>query len=259
MNWNDFIWFSLPAALCWLSAGFAALLPKRVVLAHLLMIAGIVLFAVFIAGIWRDLGRPPLRTMGETRLWYAFFLAVAGYLIFRRWKYPWLLLSSGMMASLFTGINILRPEIHFAALAPALQSPYFIPHVTSYILSYAILFVATVTSFVIMRKERRGKADTELHSVMDNIVYIGFGFLLFGLITGALWAKEAWGHYWSWDPKETWAFITAAAYLTYIHLRLRGGRSRLTLWLPPVAFTLLVIAWAGVSYLPAAQGSTHVY
>lgn len=53
----------------------------------------------------------------------------------------------------------------------------------------------------------------------DNLVYIGTAFLTLGLLFGALWAKEAWGHYWTWDPKETWAFLTWIGYILYIHYR----------------------------------------
>lgn len=96
---------------------------------------------------------------------------------------------------------------------------------------------------------------------IDNMVYIGYGFLMSGLLMGAIWAKEAWGHYWSWDPKETWAFVTSAAYLAYIHIRLkRTNKSDLiALWIVPIAFILLMITWIGVNYLPSAQGSVHVY
>ena len=80
-----------------------------------------------------------------------------------------------------------------------------------------------------------------------------------GMVLGAVWAKEAGGHYWSWDPKETWAFVTAAAYLVYIHLRLRHAPERVVLWTLPISFILLMITWIGVNYLPAAQGSIHVY
>ena len=56
----------------------------------------------------------------------------------------------------------------------------------------------------------------------DNLVYAGVAFLSIGMLLGSLWAKEAWGNYWSWDPKETWAVITWMGYLIYIHLRLCG-------------------------------------
>ena len=82
-----------------------------------------------------------------------------------------------------------------------------------------------------------------------------------GMIFGALWAKEAWGHYWSWDPKETWAAITWWAYLVYLHLRLRyPQRQAEALLLLVAAFVLLQVCWWGINYLPSAQGaSVHTY
>nr|WP_238319380.1 cytochrome c biogenesis protein CcsA [Bacteroides propionicifaciens] len=103
------------------------------------------------------------------------------------------------------------------------------------------------------------KIDKNLDLLMDNLVYLGLAFLLLGMLMGALWAKEAWGHYWSWDPKETWAFITSCGYLLYIHLCIRNKYPKLTLWLLSFSFILLMITWVGVNYLPAAQGSVHVY
>lgn len=259
MTWDSFLSFALPAALLWLCAGLAALRATTRRLVTPCMLAGLVIFALFIAGLWIGLERPPLRTMGETRLWYSFFLALVGYITYRHWKYPWLLLFSAAISSVFIGVNIFRPEIHSKTLMPALQSPYFVPHVTVYILAYAMLGVATIAACVQLRNISRTGADRDLDAFMDNIVYIGFGFLALGMLTGALWAKEAWGHYWSWDPKETWACITGAAYLVYIHLRLRRVHPVCTLWVLPVAFIFLMITWIGVSYLPAAQGSIHVY
>ena len=54
----------------------------------------------------------------------------------------------------------------------------------------------------------------------DNLVNVGLAFMTLGMLFGALWAKEAWGHYWSWDPKETWAAATWLGYLCYIHFRM---------------------------------------
>lgn len=263
MNWNNFIWFAIPSIICWLTAGVVIYkntkLSKR--LADILMFIGIVIFTVFIIGFWIHIERPPMRTMGETRLWYSFFLSSFGYIAYKRWKYPWLLSFSAVVATVFVLINLLKPEIHSKNLMPALQSPWFIPHVTSYILSYAMLGAATIGSFVQMRKiAQTGSSDKKIFDFMDNIVYIGFGFLVLGLLMGAVWAKEAWGHYWEWDPKETWAFITSFAYLAYIHVRLNGKKhEKFALWMLPVAFILLMITWIGVNYLPAAQNSIHVY
>lgn len=259
MNWNNFIWFALPAVILWFSAGIIVYRSQKR-LADILMLCGIVVFAAFIAGFWIHIERPPMRTMGETRLWYSFFLSSVGYLAYRRWKYPWLLSFSALVASVFVFINLFKPEIHSKNLMPALQSEWFVPHVTSYILSYAMFGAATIGAFVQLRKvHRKGYSDEKIFNFIDNIVYVGFGFLILGMLMGAVWAKEAWGHYWSWDPKETWAFVTSMAYLAYIHIRLYGKYDKVALWALPIAFILLMITWIGVNYLPAAQGSVHVY
>lgn len=259
MSWDIFNVLGPVAVLCWLAALFALFILKKPRLADLAMIAGIAILTIFIVGLWISLDRPPMRTMGETRLWYSFFLSVLGFLTYKHWKYPWLLAFSVIIASVFVFINVLKPEIHSISLMPALQSRYFIPHVTVYILSYAMLGVAAIAAALQFVRIKQGEADPKLTSFIDTITHVGLGFLLLGLLTGAAWAKEAWGHYWSWDPKETWAFITAAAYLVYIHLRLKDVRPKLTLSIPLIGFVLLMITWIGVNYLPAAQSSVHIY
>jgi cytochrome c-type biogenesis protein CcsB len=73
-------------------------------------------------------------------------------------------------------------------------------------------------------------AGADLMREMDNLAYrclgAGFALLTAGLISGAVWANEAWGSYWSWDPKETWALITWLVYATYLHSRLVAGKSK---------------------------------
>ena len=259
MTWSEFLYFALPVILCWLSAAALIYVKKSRRLSEWLMVAGILIYASFIIGLWFGQQRPPLRTMGETRLWYSFFLALTGYLTYRRWSYKWMLSYSAIVAMVFVCVNIFKPEIHSTNLMPALQSYWFVPHVTVYILSYAMLGAATIASCFQLAKMGRGEPDGQLFRFMDNIVYIGFGLLILGLLMGAVWAKTAWGHYWSWDPKETWAFVTCAAYLVYVHMRLQKVALRFTVWVLPIAFILLMITWIGVNYLPAAQGSIHTY
>lgn len=95
----------------------------------------------------------------------------------------------------------------------------------------------------------------------DELVYTGTAFLTIGMLTGAIWAKDAWGNYWSWDPKETWAAITWTIYLLYIHIRLQRTykSKRLLYGLLIAGFVSLQMCWYGVNYLPAAQKSVHLY
>ncbi|MDR0661528.1 MAG: hypothetical protein LBG19_12255 [Prevotellaceae bacterium] len=86
------------------------------------MLTGIVVFTVFIIGLWIGQERPPMRTMGETRLWYSFFLSLVGYITYKHWKYQWLLPFSGLVVCVFVCINIFKPEIHSKNLMPALRS-----------------------------------------------------------------------------------------------------------------------------------------
>jgi ABC-type transport system involved in cytochrome c biogenesis permease subunit len=262
MTWDNFIWFALPAVICWLAAGSLVFVPrfsKR--LPEILMIIGVLIFAVFITGFWIGIERPPMRTMGETRLWYSFFLPLFGYIAYCRWRFRWILSFSAVLATVFVFVNLLNPEMYSKSLMPALQSPWFIPHVVTYMLSYAMLGAATIGSFIQMRKlNKNGISDEKVYDFMDNTVYIGFGMLMLGLLIGAVWANDVWGTYWGWDPKETWAFITCVAYLAYIHVRWHGRKyEKFALWMLPVSFLLLMITWKGVNYLPAAQGSAHVY
>ena len=225
-----------------------------------LNVAGIVILLVFITTLWVHLDRPPLKTLGETRLWYSFFLFAIGFLVFMRWKYQWFLAFSLIMSGIFLLVNYLHPETYSKTLMPALQSPWFIPHVIVYILSYALLAGSCLVSVKGLYLVFTGKSGTEVIGLADNLVYIGFSLLTLGLLFGALWAKTAWGHYWTWDPKETWAFLTWLSYLIYIHFRLfQAYKTKTALWILSLAFIILLICWFGINYLPSAQNSVHVY
>jgi len=107
---------------------------------------------------------------------------------------------------------------------------------------------------------RQDEVTRQSLGLADNLVYIGFAFLTLGLLFGALWAKEAWGHYWTWDPKETWAFITWIIYLLYLHFRYPQKLTANQLfWTLLIAFLVLLMCWFGVNYLPSAANSIHTY
>ena len=257
MSWEHFIYFAIVAVVLWAAGAFAAWKDKRR-MAYTATIIGLAVFFAFIVGIWLSLHRPPLRTMGETRLWYSFFLPLAGFLVYSRWHYKWILTFSTILATVFVCVNILKPEIHSTTLMPALQSPWFAPHVIVYMFAYAMLGAAAVMAAYLLFFKKTAVTDEEM-DISDNLVYVGLAFMTVGMLFGALWAKEAWGHYWSWDPKETWAAITWLAYLVYVHYRRMPSHSRnLSLWVLLIAFVLLQVCWWGINYLPSAQGvSVH--
>lgn len=256
ITWNSFVFFALPAVLCWGIGAFFAFSDKgKEKVAMGLTIAGSLVFALFIAGFWYSLQRPPLRTMGETRLWYAFFMSLSGLFTYWRKRYRLILAFSTLLSSVFIGINLLKPEIHDQSLMPALQSFWFIPHVTVYMFSYSVLGCACLLAIAGLRKHKEEYLDTT-----DSLVYTGVAFLTVGMLTGAIWAKAAWGDYWSWDPKETWAAITWCGYVLYIHLRMYRRKSvRLLYGILIAAFLALQMCWYGVNYLPSAKTSIHIY
>ena len=261
ITWEHFIYFAITAVLLWAVGAWAAWRDKKAV-AYTSTIIGLAVFFCYILLMWISLERPPLRTMGETRLWYSFFLPLAGIVVYSRWKYKWILSFSTVLALVFICVNLFKPEIHSKTLMPALQSPWFAPHVIVYMFAYAVFGVATLMALWMLIKDRKRDFQfSTINSQLDDLVYVGLAFMTFGMLFGALWAKEAWGHYWSWDPKETWAAITWFAYLIYIHYRqLPKHKPRLALWLLIISFVLLQMCWWGINYLPSAQGaSVHTY
>ena len=267
MNWSHFIYFAVCVVVLWVVGAYAAWRDKTRT-AYVTTALGLVVFFAFIVGLWISFERPPLRTMGETRLWYSFFLPLVGIIIYGRWHYKWILSFSTLLAFVFICINVFKPEIHSKTLMPALQSPWFAPHVIVYMFAYALLGAATVMAGYLliderlkMKDEGLGKARGDEMAITDNLVNVGLAFMTLGMLFGALWAKEAWGHYWAWDPKETWAAITWFGYLAYIHYRrLPQSRPQVALLILVVCFILLQMCWWGINYLPAAQGSSvHTY
>ncbi len=258
--WLNFEIFGTAAIILWF-AGVLFKNDKKMSVNKPLIIGGItgtLVLGLFVTMLWIYLERPPMRTLAETRLWYAFFLSFIGNVMYLRWKYKWFYIYMQLLAAVFIVINILNPETYNKSLMPALQSVWFIPHVVVYIIAYSFLAASFIISLRALVKSKTNIKKAV--NLADNIVYIGFGFLTLGLLFGALWAKKAWGHYWTWDPKETWAFITWAAYLIYIHVRsLSAQPSKKQLIILVSAFLLLLICWFGVQYLPSAVNSVHNY
>lgn len=135
---------------------------------------------------------------------------------------------------------------------PALQSPWFAPHVTSYVLAYGLMAVATVPAL------RASAVRTHHMQVADAIVRLALPFMTFGLWSGALWADAAWGRYWAWDIKETWALLTWLIYIAYLHLPATTSLIPYRKALILLGFVAVIITFLVVNFLPAT-GSLHTY
>ena len=90
----------------------------------------------------------------------------------------------------------------------------------------------------------------ELDTLSYRSILIGFVLLTLGLISGAVWANEAWGTWWSWDPKETWAFISWLFYAAYLHMRIsKGWQGRRPALLASTGFLVVLVCYLGVNFL----------
>ncbi len=133
---------------------------------------------------------------------------------------------------------------------PALQSLWLVLHVTLAFIGEAFFTVSLVAAIYFLAEK-----DEEKKAAADRIMYtsIGIGYPIFtagALIFGAIWAEVAWGKWWSWDPKETWALITWLVYTAYLHTRLvRRLRGKVSAVLAILGFAFTVFTFFGVNFL----------
>ena len=184
----------------------------------------------------------------------------------------------------------LSPEMQKSSpLVPALQSNWLMMHVSMMLLSYGTLIIGSLLCLLFLVLSRSKDVDLKiiddsslpLYNIMldyyeakllspsteiselgklkllqslDNwsyrIIGLGFPFLTIGIISGGVWANEAWGSYWSWDPKETWALITWLVFAVYLHARItKGWEGKKTAILGSLGFFIIWICYLGVNFL----------
>jgi cytochrome c-type biogenesis protein CcsB len=193
-------------------------------------------------------GRVPWSNMYEFSTTGALAVTAAFLLLMKRLNLRWLaiLVIPSILIALGTAVTLLyRPS---APLAPALQSPWLIIHVFAAIISGGVFLIANAvaaTYLYLDHKESTFGRPKWAHRIpsldaLDQLSYrlVAFVFPLwtFSIIAGAIWAEAAWGRYWGWDPKETWAFITWVGYAAYLHARVTvGWRGRKAAWLCLIA------------------------
>ena len=226
-----------------------------------------------------EAGHPPFSNLYESLVFYACCTAFI-YIIF---EFVYNFRIVGALASVLSMLILFYATLQddtIRPIMPALKSNWMLIHVVTYMLGYAAFGIAFVTSiiflvtkpFVKKTKDDTGSEGKEIllrnfDKLSYKIVAFGFPFLTLGMITGAVWAKKAWGDYWSWDPKETWSLITWLAYLVYLHTplvlpKMNINKSKasvmLSIWLL-VAFVIVNFTFIGMNYLPSAADSAHIY
>lgn len=192
------------------------------------------------------------------------FLYYAGkYRIYRLGAFVYLLQS--VLVAFLLWYSLARGAQEIRPLIPALQSWWMKIHVPANFIGYGGFSIAAMLAVVelmaIYRQEKAAKnpsgsiggrhflpAPEVIEDIMYKMIAVGFLFFTIATILGALWAGQAWGRYWSWDPKETWAFIVWLNYAVWLHMRLVAGwRGKILAWWALVGLLITTFAFLGVN------------
>jgi len=233
---------------------------------------------------WSISGHFPISNLYESLYFLAWGLTVGQLLIEREYQSP-IIPSIAIPIELLTvafACFVLPDDLKLSSnLVPALRSSWLIMHVSVVMLSYAALIIGSLLSasvlFINKNKPLQIRSSSigvggfkisknhplddlvdpinfshseELDTLSYRSILIGFVLLTLGLISGAVWANEAWGTWWSWDPKETWAFISWLFYAAYLHMRIsKGWQGRRPAILASTGFLVVLVCYLGVNFL----------
>ena len=235
---------------------------------------------------WWESGHFPISNLYESLCFLAWACTLTQLLVERTWPSPIVAAAAtpmGLGCIAFASFALPDQLQTSAPLVPALRSSWLVMHVSVIMVSYAALLVGSLLSLAVLFTDRgealelrsssigsggyrRAVATTEggliqLQSVqfstneqLDSLSYrtitVGFLMLTVGIVSGAVWANEAWGSYWSWDPKETWALICWLVYAAYLHTRLsRGWQGRRPALVAVAGLVVIAVCYIGVNLL----------
>jgi len=221
---------------------------KAMRIATAMMILGFIFLLAGVVTRGLSASRVPWGNMYEFSITGALAFTGAYLAALRKYDLRWLgvLVSISALLTLGTAITLLY--VPSAPLVPALKSTWLVIHVSTAIISGGVFLLANVIAAAYLyldNMETKGPRKVwaqrlpsldDLDQLSYRLVAFVFPLWTFSVIAGAIWAESAWGRYWGWDPKETWAFITWVAYAAYLHARVTvGWRGRRAAWLCLIA------------------------
>ena len=238
-----------------------------------------ILFAFTLSVRWVGEGYFPLSNLYESLIFLSWTISFIQLIVESKTKSRLIGALSTPLVFFISGFSSLTLPVEMQKalpLVPSLQSNWLMMHVSMMMISYATLIVGSLFSILYLAfnyfnqdsKEislqssvlsgstnfNETNSKTSLLQTVDiwsyRIMGLGFPFLTIGIISGAVWANEAWGSYWSWDPKETWALITWLVFAVYLHSRLlKGWQGQKAAFLGSCGFFVIWICYLGVNFL----------
>ncbi|SDZ99541.1 cytochrome c-type biogenesis protein CcsB [Desulfuromusa kysingii] len=257
----------LLASICYL----VAMLGKRSQVGRAgrwMLLAGVILHAACFGVRHSTAGGTPVTSLHESLAFFAWCLVLLFLLLDLRFHLSVMGAFAAPLAFLLMIASALSPNV-VVQLNPVLKSWLFPVHIVFAFLgnaAFALSFGAGVM-YLIQNRMLKSKRFTGLYQllpsldILDRVNYtclsVGFPLMTLGIISGAFWANTAWGTYWSWDPKETWALITWFLYAALLHGRLTvGWRGRKAAIFSIIAFIFLLFTFLGVNLL---LGGYHTF
>jgi cytochrome c-type biogenesis protein CcsB len=207
-----------------------------------------------------DLGHIPVSNLYEVFVLFALITALF-YLYYER-RYATRALGGFVLLVITSAIGFLlwyalaRDAWQIQPLVPALKSWWMKLHVPANFIGYGSFSLSAMVACAYLVKRRvpdwRVSRALPALEALDDLMYrsiaVGFAFFTVATVLGALWAADAWGTYWQWDPKETWALIVWLNYAAWLHMRLiKGLRGTMAAWWALVGLLVTVFAFLGVN------------
>ena len=219
---------------------------------------GFMLHTVALGVRWVAAGRVPLSNQYEFATAFAWGIVLCFIIFEIKFSYKAMGTFVTPIAFLIMGYAAMQSK-DIRPLMPALQSNWLSIHVGTAVISYGAFGVAAGVSLMyLLRNQFSNSPFVKKHLpdllTLDLISYraiaLGFFFLTLVIVTGAIWAEQAWARYWSWDPKETWSLITWIIYAVYLHARImRGWQGKKTALFSVIGFICVLFTYIGVNTL----------